>query len=538
MTALRARPFPLLPLLLLLLGAPVFAQPPAEVLARPELARRIEKIINRGDAAKAFWGIEVFSPARGRTLFSLNAHRYFIPASVTKLFTAAAALDLLGPDLRFRTYAGARSRIDRDGRLLGNLYLVGGGDPDLAGCALPYTPEKKEQSCDATTVLDQLAQQVAAKGVRVVTGDLVVDQSFFSMEPYPLGWAVGDLTWNSAAPVRALSLADNVLTLAVEPGESVNDRGRLTWEPFTRFYDVRNQTWTVPAGEETLLYVRRNPGSRLLEVSGPIALDHKGRTLQVAIEEPSELVGDLFRQALECRGVRVLGRIQAQFSPAPPFTAEQTAVLPVVLAEHESLPLVEDVTLTNKVSHNLHAEMLLRHLGRLPPPDSPLPERPRRPHQPPPRRGDGSVEAGLEVLRAWLANAGVNPNDVDFYDSSGLTRRNLVTPHAVVQLLKYAEGRPWAALFRNSLPVAGVDGTLENRMKESAGRGRVRAKTGSLGQTNALAGMVETLSGERLLFALFVNHHTLENSRAVELVDEICAALAELPPPASPDKRR
>lgn len=528
----QARLFPLLPLLLLLPLLPLAAQEPGEAA----LARRIEEIINRGEAAKAFWGMEVFSPARGRSVYSLNAHRYFTPASVAKLFTTAAALELVGPDYRFRTYVGSRSRIDRSGRLLGNLHLVGGGDPDLGGCGLPYSPEKKELPCDPTGVLDELAAQVAEKGVRTVTGDFIVDESFYAPEPYPTSWAVGDLLWAYGAPVRALALADNVLTLKVEPGEQVNDRGRLTWEPFTRFYQVVNQVWTAPAGSPTLLWVRRDPGSRRLEVSGPIALDHQPRKLSVAVEEPAEFVAELFREALERRGVRVLGRTEVQFALAPPFTAEQTAVLPVLLAEHLSRPLVDDVTLINKSSQNLHAEMLLRLLGRSLPPESPLGERPRKPTEPPPRRGDASTEAGLEVLRSWLANAGVNPNDVELADGSGLARSSLVTPHATVQLLKYIESQPWRPLFAGSLAVAGVDGTLENRMKDSAARGRVRAKTGTLGRTNGLAGTVETVGGETLLFAVFVNNRTLENARVQELVDEIAAALAELPPPAG--KRR
>ena len=194
--------------------------------------------------------------------------------------------------------------------------------------------------------------------------------------------------------------------------------------------------------------------------------------------------------------------------------------------------LVEDVTLINKRSQNLHAEMLLRLLGRSQPPASSIPEKARQPGEPPPRRGEGSTEAGLAVLRAWLANIGVNPGDMEFYDGSGLSRRNLVTPHAVVQLLTYVETQPWAALFRDSLPVAGVDGTLENRMKDSpAGAGgRVRAKTGTVGHTNALAGYLETQAGETLIFAIYLNNHTLDEKRAVELLDQLCALLVALPP--------
>ncbi|MGH9787497.1 MAG: D-alanyl-D-alanine carboxypeptidase/D-alanyl-D-alanine endopeptidase [Candidatus Acidiferrales bacterium] len=519
-------------LLAVCLALPALAQEPGEA----ELARRINEIVSQPEAARGFWGIEVYAPQRGRSLYSLNADRYFTPASVTKLFTTAAALDLLGPDYRFRTVVGTRGRIDREGYLHGSLFFVGAGDPDLAGCSLPYDPARNrdEQPCDVTAVLDRLAAQVAERGVRAVSGDLVVDQTLFAPEPYGNAWAVGDLAWGYGAPVRALSLGDNVLTLRVEPaaaGERPDERGRITWEPATRFYTIENRTWTAAPGAETLLYVRRDPGNRTLEVSGSIAGDHKGRTLRVALEEPSEIIAELFREALARRGVRLQGALGAEYAPSPPRTAQPPGSLPVVLAEHVSLPLVEDIRLINKNSQNLHAEMLMRLLGRQQPPRSRLRDRPRRLYEPPPRRGDGSSEAGVEVLRAWLANAGINPEEVAVRDGSGLSRSNLVTPQAVVELLKFAQGRPWWELFRDSLPVAGLDGTLKERMKDQPTRARIRAKTGTLSDANGVAGYVETQAGETLVFAIFVNHHRLDDRKVLELIDSVCAVLVDLPPP-------
>ncbi len=526
----------ILPLLVLLLALPLAAQEAGE----QELARRINEIVSQQDAARGFWGIEVYAPQRGRTLYVLHADRYFTPASVTKLFTTAAALSLLGPDYRFRTVVGTRGRIERDGRLVGNLFLVGGGDPDLAGCDLPYDVGKKrdEQMCDPGPALDELAAQVAARGVQLISGDLIVDQSFFSPEPYGLDWAVGDMVWSYGAPVRALSLADNVLAVRVEPGEQVNQAGQLTWLPFTRFYQIENRVWTAPPESETQLYVRRDPGSRTLEISGPIAANHKGRTLWVAIDEPSEFAGELFQQALERHHIRLQGRVDVRYAPAPPFTAEPPGALPVILGEHFSLPLIEEVKLINKNSQNLHTEMLLRLLGRQLPPESSLGERPRKPNEPPPRRGDGSTEAGLEVLRAWLANAGVNPEEVAIRDGSGLARIGLVTPRAVVRLLSYAAEQPWGALYRDSLPVSGLDGTLKERMREVPLRSRIRAKTGSVSDANALAGYVETEAGEPLVFAIFANHHRLSDPRVLALIDAICAALVDLPPPSKNGARK
>ena len=539
--------FLLLALLTLLPGAAL-----AQTRAEKRLARRIDEIITRGNARKAFWGIEVYSFDRGRIIYSHNSGRYFTPASVTKLFTIAAALDLLGEDYRFRTTVETRGKLDDEGRLLGDIILVGRGDPDLAGCALPYVPppppgerpppkeedvegaeDEEEEPCPAGQNLEKLAAQVAAHGVRQVTGNLIVDTSYFSPEPYGEGWEYEDLVWSYGAPVRALSFADNVITLKVEPGDRVGAKGKVSWEPFTRQFEVRNGTWTIPAGLRTQLYVRRDPGTRELDVLGPIALRRRPRYLAVALEEPAEVAGEFFAQALARAGVQVQGKVEVVYALAPPHPFRSEEDPGEVLAEHLSLPLAEDVRLILKNSQNLHTELLLRLMGRSEPPvtgeDVPAPLRSR--FAPPPRRTDGSAEAGIGVLRAWLANAGLDLEDISFKDGSGLSQKNLVTPHAVVGLLRHVVTRPWAGFYFDSLPVAGRDGTLSRRMRRTAAEGRVRAKTGTLAGNVALAGVVDTRSGERLLFAVFLNHHRLVNSLSTDLIDDICVALAELPAP-------
>jgi D-alanyl-D-alanine carboxypeptidase/D-alanyl-D-alanine-endopeptidase (penicillin-binding protein 4) len=358
-----------------------------------------------------------------------------------------------------------------------------------------------------------------------VTGDLVIDQSLFAVEPYPPGWSVGDLLWSYGAPVRALSLRDNTVQVAVEPGERPGDPAVVTIGPLTGVYQVDNRVNTSPPGGETILYVRRDPGRRVMTLSGAIAIGHRGRKIEVAVEEASQLIGELFTQALERHGVRVEGQLRVVYAPPAPLQRGAGTSLPVVLAEHRSLPLIEAIRFLNKESRNLDAEMLLRMLGQQEPPQAQLAERPRNPFEPPPRRADGSTQAGLEV--------GVDSKEVALRDGSGLSRRNLVTPRAVVQLLRAVRERPWAALFRDSLAVAGVDGTLERRMLNSPATGRVHAKTGSLANNMALAGYARTRAGEALVFALFLNHHTLGNGRATQLLDRLGEAMVELPPAAS-----
>jgi len=180
----------------------------------------------------------------------------------------------------------------------------------------------------------------------------------------------------------------------------------------------------------------------------------------------------------------------------------------LVLASYQSKPLVEDVRVINKVSQNLHAEILLRLLGR--------------------EKGTaGTVEGGLEVLRGFLNQAGVPNDQYVFYDGSGLSRQNLVTPHAVVQLLRYAALQPWGASFRDTLPVSGIDGSLSDRFKSLDLQGRIYAKTGALGGVKSLSGYVTTKHGEQFAFSILTNNFNLPTKRVTDAIDSVVEAVVE-----------
>jgi D-alanyl-D-alanine carboxypeptidase/D-alanyl-D-alanine-endopeptidase (penicillin-binding protein 4) len=181
--------------------------------------------------------------------------------------------------------------------------------------------------------------------------------------------------------------------------------------------------------------------------------------------------------------------------------------LPLVLGDFDSQPLSADLRVINKVSQNLHAELLLRLLGK--------------------EKGNGgTIEGGMEVERSFLAQADLRPEEYMFYDGSGLSRQNLVTPHAIVKLLTYAEKQPWGASYADTFPVGGVDGSLVERFKNSA-QGRVHGKTGSLDHVNALSGYLTTAKGERLAFSILANNHNLTNKRAIEIIDSVVQAVID-----------
>jgi D-alanyl-D-alanine carboxypeptidase/D-alanyl-D-alanine-endopeptidase (penicillin-binding protein 4) len=363
----------------------------------------------------------------------------------------------------------------------------------------------------------------------MIDGDLVADDSYFLFQRYGEGWAQDDLLWASGAPVSALTINDNVIFVSVMPADHRGERAYVSIAPFADYYRIENRVTTTPAGSEPRkLLINREPGSDQLTIWGTIPLGDAGATEALAIEEPAEFAAKLMRGLLEKRGIVVYGQVRTEHAKLSSlYTFHATAMasagggtdavppplmpLRSVLADHQSMPLAQDLKVINKVSQNLHAELILRLLGR---------ERGR----------NGTVEGGLEVIRNWLLLADIRPDEYVFHDGSGLSRENLATPHAVVKLLSFIARQPWGATYLDTLPVGGMDGSLAERFKTPSTLGRVQAKTGALSHVNALSGYLTTLKGERLAFSIIVNNHLVNSRKASETIDDIVTALVESPP--------
>ncbi len=485
------------------------------------LAAHIATILSQPDLARGFWGVEVVSVSSGKVLYAQNADKLFTPASNTKLFTTAAALALIGPDYNFRTTVETNGTLDKHGRLTGDLVLVGRGDPNLSGRELPYA-RRTERNDRPIQVLEQLADELVQKGVKYVDGDIIADDSYFAFERYGEGWSQDDLVWADGAPVSALTINDNVIFVNILPADRVGERAFVSITPFADYYRIDNRIITTPGGTGRKIFINREPGSTALTLWGNMPLDDAGADEALAIEDPAEFAAGLFRQLLETRGIAVYGRQRTRhtdLASLSTFTITANAPArggnepsralqnqPLVLASHQSKPLIEDVRVINKVSQNLHAEILLRLLGR--------------------EKGTaGTVEGGLEVLRGFLNKAGVPGDQYVFYDGSGLSRQNLVTPHSVVQLLRYAVSQPWGTSFRDTLPVAGVDGSLSDRFRNIDAQGRVYAKTGSLGGVKTLSGYATTDRGEQVAFSILSNNFNLPTKRVTDAIDDIVGAI-------------
>jgi D-alanyl-D-alanine carboxypeptidase/D-alanyl-D-alanine-endopeptidase (penicillin-binding protein 4) len=514
---------------------------------KKDLAKEISAILSQPPLDRAHWGIDVVDLDTGKSLYAQNADQLFLPASNAKLFTTAAALASAGPDYRFRTTVEAEGRMDSHGRLPGDLVIVGRGDPNISGRVLPYSL-KTQRTPPHTQILEEMADQVAKSDLKMVDGDLIGDDTYYVFERYAEGWALDDLQWSDGAPVSALSFNDNVVFINILPGDHAGDKALITVEPETGYYELDNRIVTSAAGVTRRIGIHRDPGSKKIVLWGTIPLSDAGTKETLAIEDPAEFVAQLFRTLLERRGITVHGKTRArhgegaQFFQAgaaaspqatvPGSSAQSPSVATIpqelgsnlqsgtpiqtappetisankVLAEHLSTPLADDIRVINKTSQNLHAELALRLVGKL-------------------RGSGGSFEGGIAAGKQFLLQAGLKDDEFTFLDGSGLSRRDLVTPAATVQLLIYASRQPWGAAFEESLPVGGVDGSLADRFQNTLAAGQIHAKTGSLSHVNALSGYGKTAAGKRFVFSIFCNNHNMPGSKVLAAIDAVVQLL-------------
>ncbi len=498
------------------------AQVAARQKARADITQfhaRVESILADSSAGRASWGILVADQNTGNPLYALNPEHFFSPASNAKIFTTALALAQLGSDYRFHTTLESNGILGADGRLAGDFILVGRGDPDLSNRKFPYD-QQEETYGPVDTVLAEMVDAAVAKGLKEVDGNIVADDSYFPYDPYPAGWNVGDLFFKFGAPVSAIDFNDNSVSVEMRPGASLGAQPAIAVQPEAAAGRFGFELTTAASGEQSDFAVVRQPGAAFLLLRGSISLGHAPMRTELAMLDPAETAAADLQQLLEARGVAVRGEIRVQHG-APPRTspsgepilgpslaATSHSANSLILAEHVSQPLLEIVRVTNKTSQNLHAELLLRTVGRE-------------------KLGTGSTAAGLKIERDFLTAAGIAHADVILSDGCGLARDDLVTPRAVVALLSYALHQPWGDAFVATLPVAGVDGTLEHRLRNTAAAGVVEAKTGSADHVRALSGYATTGRGEHLVFSIFDNNNPQRGANATTALDAITAAMVQ-----------
>jgi D-alanyl-D-alanine carboxypeptidase/D-alanyl-D-alanine-endopeptidase (penicillin-binding protein 4) len=485
--------------------------------AAAKFAERAEALLGTRPADKGEWGLLIVDSETGETVYQQNADHYFVPASNMKLFTTALALAKLGPEYHFHTTLETSGTISSAGGLTGDVVLVGRGDPNLSNRKFPYEL-KEEFDGPPEKVLAELGDKLAAKGVKEITGDVIGDDSYFPRERYPSGWEIDDMVWEYGAAISSIVVDDNTVTLTLTPGEQADSAVQAAVSPATPDFVVENNVVTSAADAKSDLTLTRDPGSNLVAVKGTMPAKSAPRKLVLAIEEPAQHAAAVLKRLLEDRGIKIRGVARARHELAK--TQEDSTVL----AEHVSVPLSDEVKLINKISQNLHTEMLLRTVGR--------------------QNGVWATPDDLmKVPQDFYASAGIAPDDVIQSDASGLSRHDLVTPRAIVTLLSFAQKQPWFGIYYGSLPVAGQDGTLEDRMKDTPAAGRIHAKTGSVQHVRTLSGFAETPSGRRLIFSFLSNNQGGKNHEALDALTGLCVAMLEEfnlapPPKRGPEHKR
>jgi serine-type D-Ala-D-Ala carboxypeptidase/endopeptidase (penicillin-binding protein 4) len=416
--------------------------------------------ILRSQTRGGTWGILVASVTRGDTLFSVNPDALLKPASTMKMMTTGLALERFGPDHTFSTQV-LRDGSVSGGVLNGNLYMRGGGDPTLS---LRFW---KGQS-----PTDDLARQIAAAGIRRVTGDVIADESAFDVERIPHGWKSSYLASAYAAPVSALSLNENIVWIVARPQ---NGQAVVELDPPSTALPVTSTVRLVGGSGGRVVARRTSEG---IAVSGTIGASSGPRRYSLVVNEPPTFAAGALVSSLRKAGVEVSGGVRTGKSRDD---AEK-------VAEVRSIPMANIVSYMNRESINHFAELLFRDAAAT--------------------KDNSAVSSrdALEALRDFLsAKTGTRREDVRVADGSGLSEADSLTARAMVQLLGYAHRAPWSSVFHASMPVAGESELMRRRMRSTPASGNLHAKTGTTNTVVSLAGYVTALNGEVLAFAFIYN---------------------------------
>ncbi len=482
---LSTKKIPLIVLLILCLGWTAPQSTAGYPLAAQEPILRLQEAIRRISATPCLRegsvGLKVISLSYGETLVALNAEQQFIPASNVKLFTAAAALEKLHPDYTFLTQLLTEGK-RKEETLEGNLYVKGFGDPLLVSEELWI-----------------MAEELWNTGIRIVEGDIVGDDSFFAGPERGTGWSDPTSPRAYNAKSGALSLNFNTIAVQISPGHRTGAPVQIALSPPTSYISLTNRAKTT-AGRATALTVERialKNGDRIV-VSGILGVEASPQTFYRNISHPALFTTTVLREFLERYGIRIRGKVRE--GETPPHAS--------LVVTHRSKPLSQILLGLNKFSNNFIAEQILKTLGAE--------------EKGPP----GSFEKGLIVVEETLATLGLARGTYTLKDGSGLSRFNRITPSQMVSLLETMYHRfSGGAEYIASLAIMGVDGSVADRLQQTPAQRRMRVKTGSLSGVNALSGYVETVEGEILAFALFMNQFSCGFYDAQALQDQIALLL-------------
>ncbi len=466
------------------------------------LAAQLAGVISQPRFAGAMWGVKVVSLDSGKTLFEHQPDLRLSPASNSKLYSTALALDRLGGDYRIVTPLLATAAVDASGTIKGDLIISGRGDPG-------WNPRQAKQ--DFWTAFDPFVAALKQAGVKRVTGDLVADATWLRGPPNGAGWTVDDLGNYYGAEISAITLDENYVDLVITPAATTGSPCTVEVKQPLSGLVIDNRTTTIPAGGARRISVTRLPGDNRVLIQGQLPVGDKPEESEATVPQPTQWFATALREALKRADIMVEGRAVGVRWPETPRTAA------VKLGEIKSAPLRDIVATINKPSQNLKTDLVFNHLGELD----------RAADTPAWRQSD---ELAVTALDKFLHSAGLAAGGTIFEEGSGLSRNNLTTAANTARLLQFMATHREHDAFMASLPVAGVDGSLKKRMKGTPAEGKLRAKTGTLRYASSLSGYVTTAGGEKLVFSLMLNRYPVPaGAKAGDPLDELAALIAGYP---------
>jgi len=453
------------------------------VSAPDKLEAEIAEIFKDPNTANANWGVLIENLQTRQIVFELNRHKIFVPASNMKLYTTAAALATLGPDFKFKTNVYQQFNND--------ILIKAQGDPTISG---------RFRNGDRLAIFRAWADSLKGRGISRITGRLIVDNSYFTDQSLGDGWNWDDETWWYSAGTSAATYNDNCIDFDYAAADSTGEPIRIKSEPGLQNIEVINRAVTSAPGSANTLEIERLRGRNIIVFSGQLPLGEEGSE-SITVEYPGEFFAATLKKVLIEAG------LAAENLPVI-VSAEPVKADSKPLFSHYSEPLSEIISVINKVSHNLYAEQVLKTLGAI-------------------EKQEGSYSQGAGFVREFINGIGVSPQEFVNVDGSGLSRMNFISPQATATLLRYMYFHRHSQSYLASLPIAGVDGTLSNRMKNGPAAGNVRAKTGSVRHMRSLAGYVTDRDGNMYLFVMMANNYTVPTPYINNMQDRVCLLLAD-----------
>lgn len=457
------------------------------------LQRSVSNVINDAFLKPAQIGIYIELLNNGEILYDLNSEKLFIPASNQKLFTSAVALEELGPDFQFRTEFYKEGEI-RDSTLFGNLIIRGMGDPSISG---EYSDE------DVLAIFRQWCDSLLMHGIKNIAGEIIGNEGYFTDEQLGSGWMWDDEPFHFSALSSALSYNENCINITVLSGEKSGDSLLIITDPESDYVVINNNAITVHADSGSTLKITRQRAENIITVSGEMPSDQIKEEL-VTIENPSLWFLNVFTKVLKEKNITFSGKLKTDKKIFQNLNRNK-------IFTHKSPPLKELLKTLNFESNNFYAEQIFKTLAAV-------------------KKGQGNAEKAREVFYECLSNWGVDKNQYIPVDGSGLSRYNLTTPLAIAQVLRYMYKSPFFEDFTNSLPIAGVKGTLEKRMSGTVAQGVLKAKTGYVKYSRNLSGYTKDRKGNDYLFVFMFNNYTVSTSIINGLQDKIAVLLTEYSP--------